>query len=171
MKNLIKVCVLALLLSSCATQTDSKAKERMIGFHPNPEIQDLKWHLGTQEAVDHVISLDKLWVAKDFEAMRGHFVDTLKVTNWDGVMFTNFDAFKASQEADSAEVSWTFDYAYSVDINPSMGGEHVQAGFSISSPKEDGTVEKYLVHESYYIIDQKIVTLSQYKQAAAQSEE
>ena len=171
MKNLIKVCVLALLLSSCATQTDSKAKERMIGFHPNPEIQDLKWHLGTQEAIDHVISLDKLWVAKDFEAMRGHFVDTLKVTNWDGVMFTNFDALKASQEADSAEVSWTFDYAYSVDINPSMGGEHVQAGFTVSSPKEDGTVEKYLVHESYYIIDQKIVTLSQYKQAAAQSEE
>ena len=171
MKNLIKVCVLALLLSSCATQTDSKAKERMIGFHPNPEIQDLKWHLGTQEAIDQVISLDKLWVAKDFEAMRGHFVDTLKVTNWDGVMFTNFDAFKASQEADSAEVSWTFDYAYSVDINPSMGGEHVQAGFTVSSPKEDGTVEKYLVHESYYIIDQKIVTLSQYKQAAAQSEE
>ena len=171
MKNLIKVCVLALLLSSCATQTDSKAKERMIGFHPNPEIQDLKWYLGTQEAIDHVISLDKLWVAKDFEAMRGHFVDTLKVTNWDGVTFTNFDAFKASQEADSAEVSWTFDYAYSVDINPSMGGEHVQAGFTVSSPKEDGTVEKYLVHESYYIIDQKIVTLSQYKQAATQSEE
>ncbi len=52
-----------------------------------------------------------------------------------------------------------------------MGGEHVQAGFTVSSPKEDGTVEKYLVHESYYIIDQKIVTLSQYKQAAAQSEE
>jgi len=171
MKNLIKVYALALLLSSFTSQTNSEVKELMIGFHPNPELQELKWHLGTQEAIDHVISLDKLWVNKDYESMRGHLVDTLKVTDWDWVTFTNFDDFKASQESDSTEISWTFDYAYSVDIDPLLGGEHVQAGFTISSPKEDETVEEYLIHESYYIINKKIITLSQYKLVAAQSEE
>ena len=167
MKNLIKLFAIALVLSSCTTTSTTEAKERMIGFHPNPEIQDLKWHLGTQEAIDHVIAVDKLWAAKDYESMRSHFVDTVKVTDWNGKLSSSFNEFKASMEADDSDVSWTFDYAYSVDIDPSRGGEHVQAGFSISSPKKDGSVEKYYIHESYYIINQKIVTLSQYKQASA----
>ena len=170
MKNLIKLFVITLVLSSCSTTT-GETKERMIGFHPNKEIQDLKWHLGTQEAIDHVIAVDKLWAAKDYESMRSHFVDTLKVTDWNGKVSSSFDEFKASIEADDSDVSWTFDYAYSVDIDPSLGGEHVQAGFTVSSPKKDGTVEKYYIHESYYIINKKIVSLSQFKQASAPSKE
>ncbi len=27
-------------------------------------------------------------------------------------------------------LSWSYDYAFSVDLDPSTGGEHVQAGFS-----------------------------------------
>ena len=119
MKNLIKLFVITLVLSSCSTTTETK--ERMIGFHPNQKIQDLKWHLGTQEAIDHVIAVDKLWAAKDYESMRSHFVDTLKVTDWNGKVSSSFDEFKASIEADNSNVSWTFDYAYSVDINPTLG--------------------------------------------------
>ena len=40
MKNLVKLLVVSLMLSACTTQNTEAAKERMIGFHPNPEIQE-----------------------------------------------------------------------------------------------------------------------------------
>ena len=56
--------------------------------------------------------------------------------------------------------SWTFDYAYSVDLDPSRGGEHVQAGFTGTIVK-DGVESKKSYHESYYIIEGKIVFWTQ----------
>jgi len=38
MKNILRLLVASLLLSACTTQNTEAAKERMIGFHPNPDI-------------------------------------------------------------------------------------------------------------------------------------
>ena len=165
MKNILKLLVASLLLSACITQNTEAAKERMIGFHPNPDIPELQWHLGTQSAINRVVALDKEWSSRNFEGMREYFIDTVKITDPSGKTTNNFEEFKAGLEADDPSVSWDFQYAYSVDIDPSHGGEHVQAGFKITVPGEEDDVTEYYIHESYFIKDDKIVTLSQYKQA------
>ena len=164
-KNSVKLLVVSLMLSACTTQNTEAAKERMIGFHPNPEIQELQWHLGTQKAIDRVIALDKEWSSRNFEGMREFFIDSVQVTDPTGKTINNFEEFKAGLEAEDPTISWTFQYAYSVDIDPSQGGEHVQAGFKVTVPGEEDDVTEYYIHESYFIRDEKIVTLSQFKQA------
>ena len=164
MKNILRLLVASLLLSACTTQNTEAAKERMIGFHPNPDITELQWHLGTQGAIDRVIALDKEWSSRNFEGMREYFVDTVEVTDPSGKTTNNFEEFKAGLEADDPSVSWDFQYAYSVDIDPSQGGEHVQAGFKITVPGEEDDFTEYYIHESYFIKDGKVVSLSQYKQ-------
>ena len=164
MKNILRLLVASLLLSACTTQNTEAAKERMIGFHPNPDITELQWHLGTQGAIDRVIALDKEWSSRNFEGMREYFVDTVQVTDPSGKTTNNFEEFKAGLEADDPSVSWDFQYAYSVDIDPSQGGEHVQAGFKITVPGEEDDFTEYYIHESYFIKDGKVVSLSQYKQ-------
>ena len=97
--------------------------------------------------------------------MREFFVDSVQVTDPTGKTINNFEEFKAGLEAEDPTISWTFQYAYSVDIDPSQGGEHVQAGFKVTVPGEEDDVTEYYIHESYFIRDEKIVTLSQFKQA------
>ena len=65
------------------------------------------------------------------------------------------------ESLEGSETSWTFDYVYSVDLDPTRGGEHVQAGFTVTSV-EDGVTEKKSYHEWYYIIEGKIVMWRQY---------
>ena len=57
----------------------------------------------------------------------------------------------------------SYNYAFSVDLDPSIGGEHVQAGFQVIYPASDDQ-EEYtdIQHESYYVVDGKIITLRQY---------
>jgi hypothetical protein len=167
MKNFLKIIAVVLIFVSC-TQNTETPKERMIGFHPNPDLSDLQWHLGTQEAIDQVIALDKVWSARDHEAMREFFVDTVKVTDPSGKTTSNFDEFKNMLEQENPSVNWEFMYAYSVDIDPSQGGEHVQAGFKVNEPDDEDNIKEYYIHESYYIIAGKIVTLSQFKQGIIQ---
>ena len=164
MKNLLKLLVVSLIFTACTQQKTEPVKERMIGFHPNAAAQDLQWHLGTQKAIDRVVELDKIWLSRNFEGMREFFVDTVKVTNPDGKVTTSFEDFKSAMEAEDPSVSWEFIYAFSVDIDPSLGGEHVQAGFKVSVPGEDDAIDQFNIHESYFIQDGKIITLSQFKQ-------
>jgi hypothetical protein len=136
---------------------------KAIGF--NTFLPELKFHLGTEAAIDVVKELDKLWSEEDFEAMRGFFADTAVMYFPDGKVAHSGDEviamIKAEEEEAAMEASWTFDYAYSVDLDPSRGGEHVQAGFTVTKPK-DGKEMKSKYHESYYIIDGKVVSLTQY---------
>ena len=61
------------------------------------------------------------------------------------------------------DVSWTFDYVFSVDIDPTRGGEHVEAGFTGTAVK-DGLTTRKSHHESYYVVEGKIVMWNQYTQ-------
>jgi len=90
MKNLTYAIAL-LLLVACnsheTNDTDSTAEEtpcedRAIGF--NTVIPENKWHLGTDEAIQVVKDLDKVWAAKDWDAMKSFMVDTAKFYLPDG---------------------------------------------------------------------------------------
>lgn len=157
----ITIPLITIFFLSC--QNTPAVKERMIGFHPNQAAQDLGWHLGTQQAVDVVIALDEAWAANDYETMKTMFVDTLTITTPDGNVFKNFEDFKKYEQAQGSS-EWEFLYAYSIDINPKIGGEHVQAGFLITTTQPDGTKSKKRFHESYFVSQGKIVYLNQYEQ-------
>ena len=135
--------------------------ERSIGF-VDGENSDTKWHLGTQQAIDVVNIVDELWANQNYDSMRQYFADSVEVWTPKGEYTNTFDSFIESLTT-GENVSWSYNYAFSVDLDPSIGGEHVQAGFSVDYPETENS-EAYtnLHHESYYVVDGKIITLRQY---------
>lgn len=162
MKNVLMFAAIALLVSCNSPETESTVEDRSIGF--NTELPELKWHLGTEDAVQIVKDLDKIWAASNYEAMKPFFSDTAVCYFEDGRIAKSGDEFVEILTADEDDSSWTFDYAFSVDLDPTRGGEHVQAGFTGTEIKE-GVTTKKRYHESYYIVDGKIVMWSQYSMA------
>jgi len=157
MKKLSKLFILsiALLLGAC------DAPERAIGFVTGDNAE-MQWHLGTQDAIDIVSTVDGLWAAEDYEGMRPYFADSLVFNSYDGSTTNTFDEFVEAMTSQPS-VSWTYDYAFSVDLNPSIGGEHVQAGFTVTYPATEDSGERVnRNHESYYVVDGKIISLTQY---------
>ena len=169
MKNLSKLFMLsiAVLIGSCTEQWDGTTwsvvaePERTIGFVTGDNAE-MQWHLGTQDAIDIVSTVDGLWATQDYEAMRPYFADSLVFTSYEGKTSNTFDDFVEAMTSGTS-VSWTYDYSFSVDLDPSIGGEHVQAGFTVTYPPTDDS-EGYVNqnHESYYIVDGKIISLIQY---------
>ena len=144
-------------------------EERSIGFFN--AIPDTKWHLGTEEAIQIVKNLDKEWAAKNYGALENYFVDTARFYFADGREASSPEEFIELLKADDegSENTWTFDYAFSVDLDPSKGGEHVQAGFEGTSVKDSVEAKTYY-HESYYIIEGKVVTWNQFTMDAKKAE-
>ena len=158
MKNALYLLMIAALFSC----QQPAPQERSIGFWTAEP--GFKWHLGTEEAIQVVKELDKVWAAEDWTTMRTFFVDTAKFYLSDGKSLKSPDEFIELQKKQSelAETTWTFDYAFSVDLNPAEGGEHVQAGFTVTT-KTDSTEVKTYYQESYYIIQGKVVSWNQSK--------
>ena len=159
MKNSILIVLFALsvFLNGC----ESNMPERSIGFVAG-ENSDTKWHLGTQQAIDVVNIVDELWANQNYDSMRQYFADSVEVWTPKGEYTNTFDSFIESLTT-GENVSWSYNYAFSVDLDPSIGGEHVQAGFSVDYPEtEDSEAYTNLHHESYYVVDGKIITLRQY---------
>ena len=147
----------AFLIAAC----ESNTTERSIGFVTG-ENSDTNWHLGTQDAIDIVSTVDKLWTNQDYEGMRPYFADSVEVIQPDGTYTNTFDSFIESLNSQDFP-SWSYNYAFSVDLDPAVGGEHVQAGFSVNySATENSEEYTDLHHESYYVVDGKIITLNQF---------
>ena len=83
MKNYLLLFSLALIVS-CNTQKEEveTPKERSIGF--NTMLPELKWHLGTENAVEIVSKIDGIWAKKDYESLRPYLADTAKFYFADG---------------------------------------------------------------------------------------
>ena len=143
-------------------------EERGAGFsnlEGNPS-----WKIGTDEFVNIVVELDKAWQARDWETMKSFMSDTAKFAFDDGQTASSPDEFIEIIKSDDPEgiQTWSFDYAFSVDVNPDTGGEHVHAKFTGTT---EGSENKDY-HEWYYIIDGKIINWWQYSRALpVQSEE
>ena len=161
MKNLLSIAVILLIGSLTVNASNPPGDERSIGF--STALPDHKFHLGTEAAVKIVADLDKVWAEKDYAAMKKFFADTAKCFFSDGRSAKSSDEFiqLVKEGFEDYEVTWTFDYAYSVDLDPTRGGEHVQAGFTGTAVK-DGITTKKSYHEWYYIIEGKIVMWRQY---------
>lgn len=161
MKKLFLFAAVVLLVSCNSAETETTTVDRAIGF--NTMLPELQWHLGTEEAIKVVKDLDKVWAAQDYEAMKAFFADTAKCMLHDGRTANSPQEFVdlIKEDDEGNDVSWTFDYAYSVDLDPSKGGEHVQAGFTGTSV-QDGVESKKHYHESYYVVEGKIVMYRQY---------
>mgnify|MGYP006115275651 FL=1 len=165
MKNLYTLSLI-ILAFSCTEPVPTAVEpvvERSIGFHSIDELQEFKWHLGTEGPIDLVKALDKAWSARDYDAMKNYFVDTLIITTYDGQVFKSFEDFQKNIALDTTG-GWAFDRAFSVDLNPATGGEHVQAFFNSFGINAVGDTTKSKIYESYYIINNKIVTLNQFRQ-------
>jgi hypothetical protein len=163
MKNLFLFLFLVVIMScNTATEEIEAPVERSIGF--NTFLPELKWHLGTEDAIQTVKKIDEFWSKEDYDKMRLYLADTAKFYFADGRYADSpegFIEFLKKSDEESPDSSWTFDYAYSVDLNPEGGGEHVQAGFTGTEIKD--SVKVYTrYHESYYIIEGKVVTWNQF---------
>ena len=55
---------------------ESNMTEKSIGFVTG-ENSDTKWHLGTQDAIDIVSTVDEFWTIQDYEGMRPYFADSV----------------------------------------------------------------------------------------------
>lgn len=171
MKKLFMIGAVA-ILASCAAPEVKEVEvpvERAIGF--NTFLPEKQWHLGTEEAIQLVKDLDKAWAADDYDNLRTFFADTCEFYFADGRTASSPQEFVETLQAeDNGEATWTFDYAYSVDLDPTMGGEHVQAGFTGTSVK-DGVETRKRYHESYYVVQGKVVMWNQYTREMKGEEE
>ena len=173
-KLLTTSALIAMLLFACdlkearETATEPEVvKERSIGF--NTYIPELKWHLGTEAAIDVVKELDKLWSVNNYEGMRPLLADTATFYFADGRSAGSPDEFIRMLAEDESNDTWTFFVAYSVDLDPESGGEYVMAGFEGISVN-DGDTTKTDYHERYYILHGKIISWNQYTQKKQKEE-
>ena len=139
MKKLLCLSMIIIFLLGCENTQKSN------GFHTS--YKDYSFHIGSQSSVDLVVDLDKVW-GRDYDKMRTFFADTAKFTFSDGESYDNGG-------------SWTMDHAFAVDLLPGSGGELVNASFSVDATESE---PKRIIHEWYYVVDEKIHNFSQSKQ-------
>ena len=156
-KLFIKLTLISVLIYSC------NSPERSMGFtNWSPDGKEYKFFLGTDQAVQVVKDLDKAWAERDYDKMREYISDTAKFY-WPNGLINNgvdeiIDVISSNESTDNA---WTFNGAFSVDINPAVGGEHVHASLSGNIADSLGVKRDY--HEKYYVIDGKVVTWHQWR--------
>lgn len=168
LKLIFTIAILAAFVYSC----NNSAVQRMMEEPVDPERSmgftnwsddgvEYKFHLGTDAAVQVVRDLDKAWVDQDWEGVRGMLADTSKFY-WRNGNVLSVDEFMTQISSDSTgTATWKFNGAFSVDLDPTRGGEHVHADFSVSTKTDSTTVNRDVI-ERYYIIDGKVVTWHQY---------
>ena len=137
--------------------------------------KEYKFHLGTEEAVDVVRKYDELFNNKDWEGAKEIFADTASITYFNGQKVTPADMIEMSRTRDSAYVANNIDYkwnlqgAFSVDLDPSRGGEHVTANYYVTY--DDGeNKSSFNSILRFYIIGNKIVWVNQFNQSILEQE-
>tara|TARA_B100000686_G_C16386286_1_gene760160 strand:+ start:156 stop:638 length:483 start_codon:yes stop_codon:yes gene_type:complete len=156
MKNLFVVSIFLALFIGCETAPKTN------GFVTS--IENSTWQMGTQASVDLVVDLDKHW-GVDYDKMRTFFADTVKGSFADGESFETLDGFikqvKKGMEENPGEQNWTMNYAFCIDLDPTIGGDHVNAGFTVEATSKK---PKRNINEWYYIKNSKIVGFNQSQQ-------
>ena len=121
-----------------------------------------KWHLGTENAVDVAINVDKAMQNRDYTLLRNFLSDSVSITASNGVNYDLESFITRRLEVDSivdsrnASLKWEFSNIYSVDLDPSRGGEHVSVTYSGEYEDENGK-DTWNSINRYYIIDGKVV--------------
>ena len=164
MKKLLLFSFLLVVIASC----QEPVKERQIGFHPNQDedVKNTGWYLGTQEAIDVVVALDKVWKERKFDEAATFFADSVRITRANGKRYASATQFLNEIEANenSKRITWDLRSIHSVDLSPDQGGAHVQANFRMKYTDSIGNETEWTSMESYYVVDGKVVWLSQFRQ-------
>ena len=121
-----------------------------------------KWHLGSENAVDVAANIDKAMKEKDYTLLRNFLSDTIRITSSNGTEY-NADSFidrrieiDSILESRNATLKWEYSNIFSVDLDPTRGGEHVHVNYSGTYEDENGT-DTWNSINRYYVIDGKVV--------------
>ena len=184
-KLIIAIVILAAISYSCnnsavqrmSEKANPEEPERAVGMSAWAGVEDMKWHIGTQDAVDVAKNMDSAWKAKDYETMRTFISDTATITATNGFTFTDVDEFIESRKRQDsrrdslgATFDWKFTNLFSVDLDPSTGGEHVHVDY-YGTYTLDGKEDNFRVMNRYYVIDGKIVVWNSYSQEIIEPKE
>ena len=165
MKKYYLTIIIAALFYSCATE------QKSIGMTTwSDDGKEYKFFLGTQKAVDLVMKYDEFSDSREYQKAFELFADTASITYYDGNKVTPtelFDFFKRRDsvyDANGATLNWNLVNVFSVDIDPTRGGEHVTADYVVNF--DDGENQSsFNSILRYYILDGKIVWVNQFNQS------
>jgi hypothetical protein len=177
MKKTKSILVILLLISIAYSCNNSAVQrlmeedpERAVGMSAWEGVEEMKWHIGTQEAVDIANKMDSAWRSRDYETMKEFISDTAQITATNGFIFRNVEEFIESRKrndsamnARGATFDWTTTNIFSVDLDPSTGGEHVHADY-YGMYTLDGQEDNFRVLNRYYIVEGKIIMWNSYWQ-------
>tara|TARA_B100000809_G_scaffold61064_1_gene57738 strand:- start:95 stop:685 length:591 start_codon:yes stop_codon:yes gene_type:complete len=184
-KLIIAIIILSAISYSCnnsavqrmSEKINPEEPERAVGMSDWAGVEDMKWHIGTQDAVDVAKNMDSAWRAKDYETMRTFISDTATITATNGFTFDSPDEFIESRKrrdsvitSNGATFDWKFTNLFSVDLDPTTGGEHVHVDYYGMYTK-DGKEDNFRVMNRYYVIDGKIVVWNSYSQEIIEPKE
>ena len=170
LKQIFTITIFSLFILSC------NSPERSIGMtNWTDDGTEFKFYLGTEEAIDVVRSWDKLQSDGKWEESLELFADTATVTYQNGQTVKASEMTEMARKRDSnykannIDYGWTLQGAFSVDLDPTRGGEHVYADYIMNY--DDGEQKAGVNAElRFYIIDGKIVTVNQFNQAIIMDE-
>ena len=168
--NFLTLLSALFLFASCDTGNNS------IGFSNwSDDGKVYKWHLGTENAVDVAINVDKALQNRDYTLLRNFLSDTVSITASNGVKYDLESFITRRLEIDSivdsrnASLKWEFSNIYSVDLDPTRGGEHVSVTYSGEYEDEKGK-DTWNSINRYYVMDGKVVWRNTFKQDIIDSE-
>ena len=171
-KLIITIIILSGISYSCnnsAVQRMMEDPERSVGMSTWAGVEDMKWHLGTQDAIEVVKTFNNAWQSRDYETLRSVCSDTVQFTSGNGKT-NNIDEFvQVRIDADSrrdslgATFTWKSTNLFSVDLDPTFGGEHVNV-YVDAEYTEGDLVDRFRAINHAYVIDGKIVRWGFYGQ-------
>ena len=162
--NLLSLLCILFLFASCDTNNKSVGLSNW-----SDDGKTYKWHLGTENAIDVAINVDKAMQSKDYNLLRNFLSDTVRITASNGVSYDLESFITRRNEIDSivdsrnASLEWEFNNIYSVDLDPSRGGEHVSVTYSGKYEDENGK-DTWNSINRYYVIDGKVVWWNTFNQ-------
>ena len=155
--NLLSLLCVLFLFTSCDTSNKSVGLSNW-----SDDGKVYKWQLGTESAVDVAANLDKAMKDKDYTLLRNFLSDTVRITSSNGTEY-NADSFIKRRieidsilESRSASLNWQYSNIFSVDLDPSRGGEHVHVNYSGKYEDENG-IDTWNSINRYYVIEGKVV--------------
>ena len=161
LKQLYSLIIIGFLAFSC------NQNERSVGFNDwTDDGTEYKFYLGTDATVDVVKGYNDNWTSRKYDEMRTFFNDTVKITFNNGQTVTLDEFVEVMSDRDvtldsmGASLNWNLARAFSVDIDPTQGGEHVHASYEVEYNVGENTT-KFNSNIWFYVVDGKIVTVDQ----------
>ena len=162
-KKLTLLFSISLFIYSCNTD------ERSVGMNTWDGLEDLKFHIGTEDPIQIVMEFENADKADDYDKMRSMMTDSTTYTGANGITRSIDEWFeikksrKARRDSIGATVSWKTTSIFSVDVAPGEGGELVHSSFDAKYTEGD-QVNEWRGMELWYIVDGKVVWVNGYYQ-------